>query len=93
MEEKIRKPQGFAAMDVEKRKEVARKGGLAVQNGKRSFSTNPELAREAGRKGGLNVPKEKRGFAVNRQSASDAGRKGGAQAALNRKKALANGPV
>jgi len=44
--------RGFAAMDPEKRRKIARKGGLAVPPEKRSFSQFPNLASEAGRKGG-----------------------------------------
>ncbi len=44
--------RGFAAMSVEKRREIARKGGAAVPNEKRSFSQSPDLAAKAGRKGG-----------------------------------------
>jgi len=44
--------RGFAAMDAEKQREIARKGGRSVPNEKRSFSQNPKLASEAGRKGG-----------------------------------------
>jgi len=44
--------RGFASMDCEKQREIARKGGKSVPNGKRSFSQNPELAARAGRKGG-----------------------------------------
>jgi uncharacterized protein len=44
--------KGFASMDAEKRREIARKGGRSVPNEKRSFSQNHQLASEAGRKGG-----------------------------------------
>ena len=44
--------RGFAAMDVEKLREIARKGGRSVPDEKRSFSQNRQLASEAGRKGG-----------------------------------------
>lgn len=44
--------RGFAAMDAEKQREIARKGGRSVPNEKRSFSQNHQLASEAGRKGG-----------------------------------------
>lgn len=45
--------RGFAAMDPDKRREIARKGGASVPADKRSFSTNKALAETAGRKGGL----------------------------------------
>lgn len=44
--------RGFASMDPEKQREIARKGGRAVPSEKRSFSQNHKLASEAGRKGG-----------------------------------------
>lgn len=69
--------RGFAAMDDEKQREIARKGGESVPDEKRSFSRDPALAAEAGRKGGQNVPDEKRSFSQNRALAAEAGRKGG----------------
>jgi len=45
--------RGFASMSVEKRREIASKGGKNVPAGKRSFSQNRGLASEAGRKGGV----------------------------------------
>jgi uncharacterized protein len=44
--------RGFASMDADKQREIARKGGRSVPNEKRSFSQNHQLASEAGRKGG-----------------------------------------
>jgi general stress protein YciG len=44
--------RGFASMDREKQREIARKGGRSVPNEKRSFSQNHQLASMAGRKGG-----------------------------------------
>ncbi|WP_281015452.1 KGG domain-containing protein [Lichenihabitans psoromatis] len=69
--------RGFASMDVEKRRAIARKGGESVPNEKRSFSQNPGLASEAGRKGGRSVNPEKRSFSQDHQLAAQAGRKGG----------------
>ena len=45
-------PRGFAAMDAERRREIARKGGKSVPDEKRSFTQDRSLAAEAGRKGG-----------------------------------------
>jgi general stress protein YciG len=45
--------RGFASISVEKRREIASKGGKSVPAEKRSFSQNRNLATEAGRKGGL----------------------------------------
>ncbi len=44
--------RGFASMDEEEQREIARKGGESVSDEDRSFSQNRELASEAGRKGG-----------------------------------------
>ena len=41
--------RGFASMDPEKQRAIARKGGQSVPDEKRSFSQNPELAARAGR--------------------------------------------
>jgi len=63
-QEKKTGARGTAAMDQETRKEVARKGGLAV-------SKNREHMAEIGRKGGQAVSK-------NREHMASIGRKGGA---------------
>ena len=47
-----KKLRGFAALSPERRLEVARKGGAAVNPENRSFSRNKDLAISAGRKGG-----------------------------------------
>lgn len=47
-----RKHLGFAAMTVDRRKEISRTGGRNVPREKRAFAADPEKAREAGRKGG-----------------------------------------
>jgi len=44
--------RGFAAMDPERRREIAKRGGAAVPGEKRSFAQNRDLAANAGRKGG-----------------------------------------
>ncbi len=69
--------RGFASMDPEKQRAIARKGGESVPSGKRSFSQNHQLAAAAGRKGGLSVSPQKRSFAQDHELASLAGRKGG----------------
>ncbi len=43
--------RGFASMDENKRREIARKGGEASPG---NFKNDPQKAREAGRKGGEN---------------------------------------
>jgi general stress protein YciG len=44
--------RGFAAMDPERRREIARRGGASVPSEKRSFAQDRGLAADAGRKGG-----------------------------------------
>lgn len=44
--------RGFASMDPDRQREIARKGGASVPSEKRSFSQDRSLAAEAGRKGG-----------------------------------------
>ena len=72
-----RSKRGFAAMDRNKQREIASKGGQSVPSEKRSFSKDPELAAEAGRKGGQSVAPQARSFSQNRALAAQAGRKGG----------------
>lgn len=48
--------RGFASMDPERRREIARKGGASVKPENRSFARNPSLAATAGRIGGLAKP-------------------------------------
>lgn len=46
--------RGFAAMDEEQQREIARKGGQSQgkENNPGNFANDPERASEAGRKGG-----------------------------------------
>ena len=50
--ETLKRPRGFAAMDPEKRRRIAKLGGAAVKAENRSFSKNRELAAKAGAMGG-----------------------------------------
>jgi general stress protein YciG len=77
MEETRKSSRGFASMDPEKQRAIARKGGKSVPDEKRSFSQNPDLAARAGRKGGQSVNPAKRSFSRDHALASEAGRKGG----------------
>lgn len=78
--EKKKSTRGFGAMDPEKQRAIAKKGGRSVPDEKRSFSQNPKLAAAAGRKGGKSVDPAKRSFSQNHELASQAGRKGGSAA-------------
>lgn len=49
--------RGFASMTLERRKEVASKGGKSVKGQNRAFSRDRALAQAAGRKGGLRSKK------------------------------------
>ena len=49
---KPRARRGFAAMNPDRRREIARKGGASVPSEKRSFARDRDLAASAGRKGG-----------------------------------------
>jgi general stress protein YciG len=66
--------RGFASMDQEKQREIARKGGASVPSHQRSFSRNHELAVMAGRKGGHESGGN---FKNDPKRAAEAGRKGG----------------
>lgn len=52
--DKPKSKRGFAAMDPEKLRAIAKLGGRSVPDDKRSFSQNRELASSAGRLGGEN---------------------------------------
>ena len=81
-------PRGFAAMEEDKQREIARKGGANVPHEKRSFAQNRTLAAEAGRKGGLAVSAKARTFSADRDLASQAGRKGGQASQLMRRRRM-----
>ena len=83
--------RGFASMEQEKQREIARKGGANVPHDKRSFAQDRTLASEAGRKGGRAVAPEQRSFAQNRSLAAEAGRKGG-QTSQSRRHAKTDQP-
>ncbi len=79
--------RGFAAMDPEKQRAIASKGGQAVPGEKRSFSRDSALAANAGRKGGQSVAPKARTFSRDPGLAAEAGRKGGeARSVANRQR-------
>jgi general stress protein YciG len=69
--------RGFAAMDAQKQRAIASKGGHSVPPEERSFARNRKLAAQAGRKGGHGVAPENRSFSRDPALAAQAGRKGG----------------
>ena len=80
--------RGFAGMNIEKRREIARKGGANVPHEKRSFAQDRALAVDAGRKGGRAVAPQARSFSANRDLATQAGRKGGQVTQSERRRRL-----
>jgi len=72
MIEKVKKPQGFAAISPERRKEISTLGGKAVPAEKRAFSVKAGLAAKAGSKGGK--IKRPRSFTLDPDLASRASR-------------------
>jgi uncharacterized protein len=55
-------------MTLEKRREIARKGGQSVKPENRAFAQDRELAAEAGRKGGAQSPGKRRRRVVARRN-------------------------
>ena len=58
-----KKPRGFAALDPEKQREIARKGGRIAHLRGNAHEFTSEEAREAGRKGGQAVSKDRKHMA------------------------------
>jgi uncharacterized protein len=65
-----RRARGFAAMDQEKQREIASRGGRAAHAKGTAHEFTPDEAREAGRKGGEAVSR-------NREHMARIGREGG----------------
>jgi hypothetical protein len=53
--------RGFASMDPDKQREIARKGGKVAHEKGRAHQWSREEAREAGRKGGLATHQRRQG--------------------------------
>ena len=68
--------RGFAAMDDDKQREIAGKGGKAAHEGGKAKEFTPEEARKAGRKGGEAVSQD-------REHMAEIGKKGGEARAEN----------
>ena len=69
--------RGFGSMDIEKRREIASKGGKAAHAKGSAHRFTPEEAREAGRKGGMAAHQKGTAHEFTPEEASFAGRKGG----------------
>jgi len=70
--------RGFASMDPERQRQIAREGGKAAHIKGTAHEFTPEEARNAGRKGGETVSKD-------REHMAEIGRKGGRSSGNNRK--------
>src|SRR5918992_4066693 len=76
--------RGFASMDAEKQREIARKGGRAAHEKGTAHEFTADEARAAGRKGGERV-------SANREHMSRIGRLGGKMSAGKRQAASSPG--
>ena len=70
--------RGFASMDAERQREIARKGGRAAHEKGKAHEFTPDEARAAGRKGGEKV-------SLNRSHMAEIGRRGGRSSAQRRR--------
>src|SRR4051812_35467713 len=70
--------RGFASMNSDRQREIARKGGRAAHEKGKAHEFTPDEARNAGRKGGEKV-------SVNRQHMAEIGRRGGKSSAERRR--------
>jgi uncharacterized protein len=78
------KNRGFASMNSDRQKEIARKGGRAAHEKGKAHEFTSDEARAAGRKGGEKV-------SVNRRHMAEIGRRGGRSSA-QRRRPVANQP-
>ena len=62
-EKSTKRLRGFAAMDAEKQRQIASKGGKVAHQRGNAHEFTPEEAREAGRKGGVAVSKDRKHMA------------------------------
>ena len=72
-----KKRRGFSARDENKKREIARKGGIAAHRKGTAHKFTSEEAREAGRKGGRSAHRQGRAHKFTPEEARAAGRKGG----------------
>lgn len=78
--------RGFAGMDPERQKTIAREGGRAAHEKGTAHEFTPDEAREAGRKGGESVSRD-------RAHMAQIGRRGGAASgAARRRKSTTKAP-
>ena len=70
MKPRVKQRRGFAVMDKEEHRELARSGGVAAHAAGLAHKFSSEKAREAGQKGG-------RTTSANREHMAEIGRRGG----------------
>lgn len=73
------KKRGFASMDPEKQREIARKGGQAAHRKGTAHRFTSEEARSAGQKGGKAAHSRGTAHRFTQEEARIAGRKGGSR--------------
>jgi general stress protein YciG len=86
-------PRGFGAMDLEKQRQIASKGGKAAHQKGTAHEFTPEEARAAGRKGGMAAHQKGTAHQFTPQEAAEAGRKGGRAAHQKAANRLAGGEL
>lgn len=62
-EKSTKRLRGFAAMDADKQRQIASKGGKIAHQRGNAHEFTPEEAREAGRKGGVAVSRDRKHMA------------------------------
>lgn len=62
--DETRRNRGFASMDPDKQREIARKGGRAAHQKGTAHEFTSDEAREAGRKGGVVVSRDREHMAA-----------------------------
>lgn len=72
------KNRGFASMNIDRQREIARKGGRAAHEKGKAHEFTTDEARAAGRKGGEKV-------SLNRKHMAEIGRRGGKSSAQRRR--------
>jgi general stress protein YciG len=78
------KNRGFASMNTDRQREIARKGGRAAHEKGKAHEFTSDEARAAGRKGGEKV-------SVNRRHMAEIGRRGGRSSAQRRRPSSGGG--
>ena len=84
-EKEKKRPRGFAAMNAEKQRQIASKGGKVAHERGHAHEFTSEEAREAGRKGGIAVSRDRKHMA-------EIGRLGGAARSQSRSSSQQQSP-